>query len=280
MHDPIPRDAYAIIIGAMKCGTTSLFSYLQEHPQICPAMVKEPGFFAEYLGKNKRLPVHYYHELWSFDRASHKYALEASTNYTRFPIEPHVPQNIYDYGISPRFIYLVRNPFDRIASHFNHMRLYHKGWRRAITDDRLIAPSNYFLQLEQYRKVFSMEQILVLDFDELKNRPQAALETTYGFLGLSPTYFPENYQAQNARPSRMELQVAKRLGRRRFDAALAYVPRPIKNAGKRLVRRAFATEDRVLSESERAFVHDRLQEDMARFHQVYGFDVRKWGFDA
>lgn len=38
MPDPIPVDAYALIIGAMKCGTSSLYDYLQGHPEICPAV--------------------------------------------------------------------------------------------------------------------------------------------------------------------------------------------------------------------------------------------------
>ena len=42
----IPEDRYALIIGAMKCATTSLFSYLAEHPAIAPAKIKEPEFFS------------------------------------------------------------------------------------------------------------------------------------------------------------------------------------------------------------------------------------------
>src|ERR1700757_1899826 len=41
----MPCDAYVIIIGAMNCGTSSLYTYLAEHPEICPCITKEPEFF-------------------------------------------------------------------------------------------------------------------------------------------------------------------------------------------------------------------------------------------
>ena len=37
---------FALIIGAMRCGTTSLFSYLSQHPEVAPSTPKEPDFFA------------------------------------------------------------------------------------------------------------------------------------------------------------------------------------------------------------------------------------------
>jgi len=75
------RDAYDIIIGAMKCGTSSLYSYLLDHPQICPPIVKEPEFFSENQAHG--VQVDNYSDLWSFDDTVHKYALEASTGYTK-----------------------------------------------------------------------------------------------------------------------------------------------------------------------------------------------------
>lgn len=61
MSDEIPRDAHAIIIGAMKCGTTSLYNYLQDHPEICSAITKEPEFFSE--NQSHGVHVENYNEL-------------------------------------------------------------------------------------------------------------------------------------------------------------------------------------------------------------------------
>ena len=135
MATKIPEEAYAVIIGAMKCGTTSLYYYLAQHPEICPAIRKETEFFSENQGHGVR--VDKYEDLWDFDRSVHKYALEASTGYAKYPMEPNVANNILDYGIRPKFIYIIRNPFDRIQSHYNSMR-YEPGWRLSATSDPLI----------------------------------------------------------------------------------------------------------------------------------------------
>lgn len=51
----IPADAYLLIIGAMKCSTSSLFNYLAPHPSICPCITKEPEFFLNTSGTAARV---------------------------------------------------------------------------------------------------------------------------------------------------------------------------------------------------------------------------------
>ena len=72
---------FAIIIGAMKAGTTTLFDHLAAHPAIAPASPKEPGFFAFEEKFDAGLAS--YEALFDFDAESHKWALEASTDYTK-----------------------------------------------------------------------------------------------------------------------------------------------------------------------------------------------------
>ena len=77
-----------MIIGAMRCGTTSLFNYLAEHPEICPAINKEPEYFSENQGH--KVQVDNYNDLWPYYNSNHKYVLEASTGYTKYPVEKGV----------------------------------------------------------------------------------------------------------------------------------------------------------------------------------------------
>lgn len=275
MADRIPRDAYAMIIGAMKCGTSSLYTYLQDHPEICPAITKEPEFFSENQSHGV-VQVEHYSDLWSFDCSVHKYALEASTGYTKYPAEPRVPKNICDYGISPKFIYIIRNPFDRISSHFNYMQR-NKSWLLNIADTHLIDTSNYFLQLEQYRKYFPIEDILILDFDELRDNPRLILKKTYQFLDLSHSHFPEDYKVMN--PTPVETELENKLRRLKISILFSRVPNPLKKYIKKMLRRTFPSEKRILTDAEKEFVYKKLKEDMTSLHHIYGFDVRKWGFD-
>ena len=273
MPNTIHRDAHAMIIGAMKCGTSSLYDYLRGHPEICPSMTKESEFFSE--NQEHGVDVENYNDLFSFDSSIHKYTLDGSTGYTKYPMEPNVPKNIFEYGLSPKFIYIIRDPFERIQSHFNFMEKNDK-WSLDIVDNHLINTCNYFLQLEQYKRYFPIGSILILDFDDLKSNPYNILKKIYDFLGLSDNYFPDSYKVKNR--TRPISRIEKSIKRLRIDQLLRPLPKAPKRALKSALQKAFAAEKRELSEAERESVYNQLKESMLSLHEVYGFDSSKWGF--
>ena len=275
MSDPIPNSAHAIIIGAMKCGTSSLFAYLKQHPEICPSITKEPEFFSERQSHGKR--ARQYSDLWNFDAAVHKYALEGSTGYSKYPSEPNVAENIFNYGIKPKFIYLVRNPYDRIVSHYNFMRQKGHPPHDMVTD-HLVNVSNYFLQLERYRRLFPRDDILVLDFDELRQTPAVALARVYGFLGISMAHFPPEYPALNQ--TQTESRLRRTIQHLALDRMLDFAPAALSRRWQGLLNSIGHTEKRRLTDQERALIHDRLKDSMKQFRDVYGFDVGRWGFEV
>lgn len=276
MNSHIPPDAHAIIIGAMKCGTSSLYNYLIKHPEICPAKTKETEFFSE--NQRHGLQVKNYNDLWSFNDATHKYTLEASTGYTKYPLESNVPKMIHDYGIKPKFIYIVRNPFDRVVSHFNFIDQKNRSWNLSITENQLIQTSNYFLQLEQYRKYFSIKDILILDFDELKSDPDQLLLKVYKFLNISNNQLPKQYGVSNR--TKVESRLQRGLRKSKIGPIFEYVPAPLNRLGKKIIHTISPPpEKRTLNKDEKEFIYNELKENMAEFHRVYGFDVSKWGFE-
>ena len=271
MPDAIPTDAYAMIIGAMKSGTTSLYAYLQDHPQICPASTKEPEFFS--TNQLHGAQTANYNDLFSFDSSVHKYTLEGSTGYTKHPFESDVPKRIFDYKINPKFIYIIRDPFERIESHYNSMKAF-AWWQQDIVHTHLISISNYFLQLEQYRRYFPIENILLLDFDELKNSPSLVLQKVYAFLDISHDYFPEAFEATNVTPSVPKL--IRQVHKSPIASLVSHAPPPLKRLGRAILRKASPPVKRLLTAKERAFVHNELAQDISNLQQVYGFDVSKW----
>lgn len=271
----IPDDAYAIIIGAMKCGTSSLFNYLASNPAICPCITKEPEFFSQHQ-RHRRQGVVAYEELWNFDPDVHRYALEASTGYTKYPQERNIPQKIYHYGIRPKFIYLVRNPFARILSQYRHYLVSQPQFDPStpLTWSDFLDLSNYYLQLEQYRSYFPRKDFLVLDFDELKAAPQLCLNKVYAFLNVSGVGYASNtYAVHNSGPSVGEVLVARS---NLLRMATRVFPRSVRHWGNRMMGRVIKERD--FTEKERDTILNELAVDMRRFQADYGFDVGKWGW--
>ena len=124
---PPEIDDFAVIIGAMKSGTTSLFEYLADHPAISPCRTGEPNFFSRPA--NWRNGLDWYRDHWLWDD-EHEWALEASTNYAKgfkFEGTPGRLAEARQQGLNFRFIYLLRHPLDRLASQYNHS--LRAGWK-------------------------------------------------------------------------------------------------------------------------------------------------------
>lgn len=262
-----------IIIGAMKSGTTSLYSYLAPHPEICPCRTKETEFFSRHEAHG--IHAGRYQDLWDFDPSKHRYVLEASTGYTKFPLESGVPGRIWDYGIRPRFLYILRDPFERIESHFNTGR-FNPGWNRSILNDHLLNVSDYYLQIRQYEEFFPRDSILLLDFQHLKQDPRLVLQEIYRFLGLEE-YFPKDFERRNRTeyPTRWEYLYRKVI----TGAGLnRMIPSGLKTAGRKMTEGAKPVRRRKLDTREREIVFQRLKEGMRSLKEEYGFDTGAWGF--
>jgi hypothetical protein len=268
----IPADRYVLIIGSMKCATTSLFAYLAEHPEIAPSIVKEPEFFSRHQGH--RHPVAHYEELWpDFDPDRHRFAMEGSTGYTKF-VERGAAAKIHAHGVRPKLIYIVRNPFDRIESHYNFM-LQDPEWHFGITDPSLVQTSNYAAFATEFAAKFGRENLLLLDYETLSRDPRGTVNATCAFLGLPPLSEIAAPEARNVTElPRSELE-------RRLRRFLPGIASSAPEAIKRPIRRALAAirpDKSRLTAAERAAVHETLAPGMARLEAEFGVDVGKWGF--
>ena len=109
------------IVGAPKAGTTSLYYYLNEHPEIVMSTQKETDFFSDeslqkqrlYYGKNRIETIEKYHAL--FRQKQDKIYGEASVSYLFYE---DVPKKIKTYNPKAKIIIMLRNPTDRAFSHY------------------------------------------------------------------------------------------------------------------------------------------------------------------
>lgn len=185
-----------IILGAMKCGTTSLFQYLSKHPEISPCQFKkEPNFFSFTEEWNKG--IKFYDSLWEWQENVHQYALEASVSYTKSHIFPDVIDRMNRTKKTFKFIYIVRDPFDRIESHYSHASV--DGWKLKDTSELVaqhaIETTKYYSQIKPYLDVFGKENILILDFQTLKNHPEALMTKVFDFLRIPNNLSEENFES-------------------------------------------------------------------------------------
>jgi len=228
-----------IVIGAAKCGTTSLHEYLDLHPQIAMSREKELGFFVE--GKNWSRGVDWYASQFDADAAVRG---ESTPAYSAYPLYEGVPGRIAQVVPDAKLVYLVRDPIDRIVSHYTHRTINFPDMgtlEAALRDDTLrrwfVEPSRYWLQLVQYRAHFPDEQIIVVDSDELRLRRRETLESVFRFVGVDPVwsgvFAPEHNsavgQTRLSRPGRAAVRALERtVGVRRSQAVRERLPTVLK----------------------------------------------------
>lgn len=105
-----------LIVGVKKAGTSSLFDYLSQHPDVCPSSVKETGYFSPLLqDKGSLRPLQHYEAFFTACQGQ-RYRMEATPDY--FYGGSRVIQAITRALPNPHVIVTLRNPATRLWSHF------------------------------------------------------------------------------------------------------------------------------------------------------------------
>lgn len=174
---------YAIIIGAMKSGTTTLHHLLKQHPGIVSGVRKELNFFRPKRSPNELVPA--YEALFPhLDKERHAYTLDSSTNYTKPGIWSIAPSLIAQLPGRKRLIYILRNPIDRIDSHIAHNIAQGRWTVDDWPEDHVVSISAYARQIAKFEAVGLLDDILLLDFAELCADPVNVTYRVHDFLGI------------------------------------------------------------------------------------------------
>jgi len=185
-----------IIIGAMKCATSTLHEQLARQPGIFMSDPKEPNFFSndEIYAKG----LSWYESLFPQAEASAPaqgsgttLRGESSTHYTKLPTYPRTVERMSRALPDARLVYVMRHPVERLVSQY-----IHEWTQRNISTDideavdrhpELVAYSRYAMQLEPYREAYGAEGVLPVFFEEVIARPRETLERVCRFVGYAGT---------------------------------------------------------------------------------------------
>jgi hypothetical protein len=186
-----------IVIGGLKCGTTSLHHYLNLHPQITMSRPKELNFFVAEL--NWDLGPEWYAS--HFDAAAPVRG-ESSPHYTNLPRFAGVADRMRSVlGEDARLIYMVRDPIDRMLSHYLHNvggGYEHRPLADALTDpdSAYISRSRYAMQLEPFLREFGRERIAIVSREELKDDRAGTMRRMFDVCGIDPSFSSEQFERE------------------------------------------------------------------------------------
>lgn len=201
------RKPNLFIIGAMKSGTSSLCSYIAEHPDIFMSHVREPMHFSR--DENWRRGHAEYLELFS-DAADQAYVAEGSTEYTKRPFREGVATRIHEFNPDARLVYVMREPFSRLVSQYRHQ--VRRGRERGSLEQALSSRSDYLTnsyyayQLKPYLEVFGRRAVYLDTFESMVTAPVAFCARLFEWLEIDGSFVPSRAgERLNVSPRSIEL---------------------------------------------------------------------------
>lgn len=215
-----------LIIGAQKAGTTSLYKYLESHPDSGASFRKEPRFYTENYEKG----LIWYRGNFPFINLGrkHKIVFEASPSYIFYP---HVPQRVAHDFPNIKIVALLRNPIHRAYSQYE-MNVRHPGLNESRTFDEAVAQEkndlknnsnvvydisfpymnfsylargHYWEQLSRWYEVFPQENIKIIQSEVFFENTKDVYSEILEFLDLSPLSNQE-FGAWNASSNRAKFR--------------------------------------------------------------------------
>jgi hypothetical protein len=265
-----------LIIGAMKAGTTSLYHYMRSHPQVFMPAFKAPEFFA--TEPRPRRGIDWYRKQFSGAGPDSVAIGEASNVYTKFPTYTGVPRRIAEHIPDVRLVYIVRDPIERIRSHYQTRAA--EGSEKSPFDTAVFENpiyldySRYARQIEQYMEHFPREQLLVVTSDDLRHHRRSVMQRVYEFIGVDIAFVPsdldrEFYRTQE-KPLRSPVPLSIRKGlKKHFPAS-----KRLKELESNVVRKLRSARGKNGSDSGLAAPFVMLDETRARLEEVLADDIR------
>lgn len=285
-----------IMIGAAKAGTTALYWYLAEHPQVFMSPLKETNYFAYGLDERGELlygdpELHRFRvRSWEGYRELFSDAGEVAAIGEVSPIYLECPQaaaRIRERLPSARIVCGLREPVDRAYSDYL-MYLRSRGRRldprRDLTADAAWArPDSHWMRIGRYHEMlsryferFPREQIHVFLFDDLTRDQRGVIRDLYGFLGVDPAFLPDLETPHNVGGVPKSMRLERLLTSHRLRAlAEPLIPRRAVDRIRRIRTRNLERAPSLPHELRRELA-ETFREDIERTSELIGRDLEGW----
>ena len=292
-----------LVIGAGKSGTTSLYHYLKQHPDIYMSPVKEPNFFAlegerprfrgpeadERINRWSVTEIGAYEKL--FDVAGGEKAIGESSPTSLY--YPEAPARIKRYVPEAKLVAVLRDPVSRAYSAYLHTVRSGReklGFREALRAEEERIRENwewiwhyktvglYYDQVKRYYDAFGSERVRTYLFEDLSESPVSVSQDIFRFLGVDGSFVPDTSLRHNV----SGIPKSKAL------VALIKRPNPLKSAARAILpeklrkRLSVSLQTRNLSkappmpEEARRELVEAYREDVLALQGLIGRDLSGW----
>ena len=273
-----------LICGAQKAGTTALYAYLKQHPDVFMSSTKEIAFFHKPENYQKGLEWFASH----FEGHSGETAVgEAST---RTMSMPEAPARAAEHLPEAKLIFVLRNPIDRAYSQYHfHISTGKEeadaSFHEVIRDEQsafrriVIQRGMYAEQLARFDAHFDRSQMKIVLHEDLRERTTETVQEVYRFLGVNPAYEPQTEERHKVTRYPDSLGIyywVRRLWqpmRQRVESRFPQATDAVRQAVRRLL---FSKEKPQMREDDRAYLREVFAESNARLEARLERDLSHW----
>ena len=290
------------VVGAQKSGTTFLYGLLKKHSSVFVPEQKETHFFitngkplsysdtaAERLNKTSVYLEEEYLKL--FLNAKDKLKCEVCPTYL---YDNGAASKIFDANPNAKIVVILRDPIERAFSAYKHMKS--RGaekstcFKLALENEKYyiennwqtmsyyLSGSRYFEQVKRYFDIFPRENILILNFEELKSRPIDKVNSLLIWLGI-PKFSDNVKTAQTNKTYLVENKIVSNLliKQPKYIRALKkLLPKTKRALLKERVLDFFKSKEESLTPNDIEYLKLELKEDVQKLRDLTGMKFDNW----
>lgn len=277
------KEDHFIVLGGHKCGTSSLHSYLEQHPEICLPKIKGQDFFSRMGNRNNQLFRKFEDYIASYDEREllkSKVTGEVSSVYL---YSDKARQLIKQYLPDAKLVVILRNPVDRSISHF--LQTIEIGSSDNIDFQDIFSPAReqegvlklsfYSQAIQKYLEEFPTKNLKFLLFDSLIKR--ANFVDLFEFIGVDTKFQPDTSFIIR-KGGVIDDENNKML--KYFRSSIGQLLKPVTTEKQRrlmtIKARNYLTKKIEVPQSIKDELMDLYREEIVKIEGLTGMDLSKW----